>query len=350
MRIALISPSTLPLQTGNSILAERLRAGLSARGHAVTLFNIATDDAATAAAFRPEIIHSLHATKPSAWLKKLFSKHTFPWVITLTGTDYNAEKENESSGGMLEESMDRAAALVVFHDAAYAALQLRFPGYAYKMHVNPQGIELLKHATTREAVREKHGLGRDDIVFLMASGIRPVKNIGYALEAFAEIEKKIPSARLVLAGAELDTHEASRIMKIGERLSRFVYLREQPYDEMRRLMFASDVFLNTSLQEGMSGAVLEAMAEGLPVIATLIPGNRVLVQEGVNGYLVSLEAPQQLIDAAWNLAENRTLRSDMGSFAKKRAAQYTAAQEIDGYERLYKKVLSTKYSVHGCLF
>jgi len=343
MRIALVSPSTLPLQTGNSILAERLKTGLSARSHAVALFNSAMDNAETAAAFRPEIVHSLHAIKPSAWLKKVFSKHDAPWVITLTGTDYNAGQEGASSPRILAISIERAAALIVFHDAAYAALKIKFPKYASKIHINPQGIELINHVTTRSAVRGKHGLASDDIIFLMASGIRPVKNIGYALEAFAEIEKKIPRARLLLTGAELDTREASRIMKTGARLSRFSYLGQLSYDEMRRLMFASDVFLNTSLHEGMSGAVLEAMAESLPVVATLIPGNRALVQEGENGYLVPLDAPQQFIDAACSLAGDKKLRAAMGASGKKRAAQYTVAKELDGYERIYRKVLGAEY-------
>jgi glycosyltransferase involved in cell wall biosynthesis len=342
MRIVLVSPSTLPLQTGNSILAERLKTGLSARGHDVKLFNVTTDNPEGAATLHPDIVHSLHATKPAAWLRQLFSRQAPPWVITLTGTDYNTYGRNGLSEEVLRESLDMAAAIVVFHDAAYAALQVRFPQYASKMHINPQGIDLIMHATTREAVREKHGLTADDIIFLMASGMRPVKNIGYALEAFAEIEKKMPRARLVLAGPELDSNEAARIRTSAERLSRFVYLGQLPHAEIRRLMFASDVFVNTSLHEGMPGAVLEAMAESLPLIATATAGNTQLVEDGVNGLLVGLDAREELVSAAFRLVANPNLRAELGNRGKQKAAQYPVARELDGYEILYKKVLSTQ--------
>jgi glycosyltransferase involved in cell wall biosynthesis len=92
----------------------------------------------------------------------------------------------------------------------------------------------------------------------------------------------------------------------------------------------------------MPGAVLEAMAEGLPLVATATAGNMYLVQDGVNGLMVGLDAREELVSAALRLVANPHLRAELGNRGKQKAAQYPVARELDGYERVYKKALSAE--------
>ncbi len=108
MRIALVSPHTFPFSCGNSLLAERLRQGLVSRGHEVLLCGIDAATVESAASFSPDIVHSLHAIKPARWLEELFSRISVPWVITLTGTDYNSPQEYGAEYGMLERQFTQA--------------------------------------------------------------------------------------------------------------------------------------------------------------------------------------------------------------------------------------------------
>ncbi|MCP4715058.1 MAG: hypothetical protein GY868_08075, partial [Deltaproteobacteria bacterium] len=87
LKIALVSPFTLPSLCGNSILTERIRAGLRLRGLDVRVFNASTDDPQTAIAFAPDLIHSIHTLRPAKWLDRFFSACDAPLCITLTGTD-----------------------------------------------------------------------------------------------------------------------------------------------------------------------------------------------------------------------------------------------------------------------
>lgn len=338
MRIALITPHTVPFSCGNSLLAERMRAGLVSRGHEVLLCGIDSDTVESAVSFRPDIVHSLHAIKPARWLEQLFSRISVPWVITLTGTDYNSPQEYGAEFGMLERQFSGAGAIVVFHEEARAWVAEHFIEAAQKLCVIAQGIDLRGKKVDRTAVRQLYGVNGADILFLMAAGLRPVKNICFALDFFLDVRERCPGARLLLAGPVVDKAEASRIFEKGRSVAGFSYIGELPHESIRDLMAAADIFLNVSLHEGMAGAMLEAMAEGLPVLASDAPGNRALVEPGRTGLLASLASRDSFIDAACRLAGDGVYRRALREGARQAAATFSVLQEIEKYENVYNRI------------
>lgn len=105
-------------------------------------------------------------------------------------------------------------------------------------------------------------------------------------------------------------------------------------------MAASDIFLNTSLDEGMPGAVLEAMAEGLPILASFIEGNRSLVVDGVNGLLFPVNKKEDLTEAAIRLAQDQPLRRRMGEMGRQIVrTRHSVDLELDRYEEVYRRLL-----------
>ena len=342
MRIALVTPSVLPFSCGNSLLAERLRAGLVSRGHEAALFGIHTDPIETAVRFSPDIVHSLHAIKPAVWLKELFSRISVPWVITLTGTDYNSPEDYGAEYAMLERQFARASAVVVFHEEARCRVAEHFSQASRKLSVIAQGIELRGTAGDRAAVRQRYGIAPDDILFFMAAGIRPVKNICFALDVFAAVRDRHPHARLILAGPVIDAVEAARVLEKGSATAGFAYAGEISHEAVRDLMAAADVFLNCSLHEGMPGAVLEAMAERLPVLASDAPGNRSLVRHGITGLLESRASLDRFTDAACLLAADAGLRHALGAAALKSAGDFSVLHEIEKYEKVYNRIVCLK--------
>ncbi len=339
MRIALVTPSILPFSCGNSLLAERLRAGLVSRGHEVALFGIHTDAVDSAVRFSPDIVHSLHAIKPALWLAELFREISVPWLITLTGTDYNSPQDYGAEYGMLAEQFSHARAIVAFHDEARFWVAEHFTQAADRLFVIAQGIDMRQAVVDRSAVRHRYGISRDEILFFMAAGIRPVKNLCFALDVFASVHARYPLARLLLAGPVIDHSEAARVFDKGRTVTGFSYIGEISHEEVRDLMSASDVFLNVSLHEGMPGAVLEAMAEGLPVLASDAPGNRALVQHGITGFLVPLASMKCFIDAAYRLTSVASQRHSMSKAARQSAETFSVLHEIEKYEKLYSRIL-----------
>lgn len=108
-------------------------------------------------------------------------------------------------------------------------------------------------------------------------------------------------------------------------------------DDVPRLLSAMDFFVLGSRREGISNTVLEAMASGLPVIATRTGGNLELVQDGATGALVPVGDPQAMADAIVAYALSRELRLSQGAAARKRATcEYSLAKMLGDYRELYR--------------
>ena len=91
--------------------------------------------------------------------------------------------------------------------------------------------------------------------------------------------------------------------------------------QLRNLYQSADFVVNPSFFEGMPNVVLEAMASGLPVIASDVAGNNEVVSHGETGFLFSLKEPGLLVEYMQILATNNDLRRQMGQVARKRAQE-----------------------------
>jgi colanic acid/amylovoran biosynthesis glycosyltransferase len=115
--------------------------------------------------------------------------------------------------------------------------------------------------------------------------------------------------------------------------------------EVRSRLQQADAFLLPSLSEGISNAVLEAMACGLPVVTTDCGGMREAVTDGVEGLVVPVRAPEAMAAALTRLASDRNLARRMGEAARKRIlSEFTLKQQIDQFIELYQDVLARKRS------
>ena len=337
MKIALVSPYTLPVCRGNSLTVQRLCDGLRSRGHSVSIFNSTTDRPEELAGFTPDVIHALHALRPHPWLMESKIAGSCPRVVTMTGTDYSEGDTSE-----VLHALSDAQALIVFHEEAAECVRTRFPDLAERVNVIPQSVSVSGPAgAVPEEVRRTWNLSDDEFVIFMAAGVRPVKNIGYALKVFELFRQKYSRARLLLAGPELDAQESCRVRAQAEQIEGFSYCGELSHEQVLKLMQATDVFLNTSLHEGMPGAVMEAMSAGCAVIATDVPGNRALIANMRTGVLVPLHAPQVLCDAIAMLAARADLRYRLGEQARdEMQSRYGCEAELQAYEELYKKSIA----------
>jgi glycosyltransferase involved in cell wall biosynthesis len=107
------------------------------------------------------------------------------------------------------------------------------------------------------------------------------------------------------------------------------------------LLARADVFVLPSLREGLPGSVMEAMATGLPVVATDVPGTRELVVDGVTGYLVAPKDPTALADRLQQLLDDESTRRAMGREGRRRVLTvFSMSQMIERHEELYEALAS----------
>jgi len=185
----------------------------------------------------------------------------------------------------------------------------------------------------------------DDSTFIIGTAGRldPVKDPLNLVRGFAALVSDDAAlrarARLVYIGdgslrAELET-EAGRL---GVREACWF---AGSRDDVAQLLRALDLFVLPSLNEGISNTILEAMASGLPVVATRVGGNAELVEEGVTGSLCAPAAPEALANAMRPYFADPALGSRQGSAARARVMQrFSIDRMVQQYTDIYSQVFS----------
>ena len=118
------------------------------------------------------------------------------------------------------------------------------------------------------------------------------------------------------------------------------YVGTVPYDQLEKAYQYADIFVLTSLSEGMPSVILEAMGCGLPVIASDVGGNNELVEEGANGYLIVGDDIDKLAQDLARLINDGSLRQTMGQESRRRALKYDWRHIMGQYNRLYARALA----------
>lgn len=136
----------------------------------------------------------------------------------------------------------------------------------------------------RIVVRDKLGLTSSHRIVIMVARMVSQKNHPLVLEIAPEILRECPNARFIFVGGGPDEEMLKARAREAGIADKCLFLGRR--DDVPRLLGASDVAILPSYKEGFSNAVLEAMACGLPVIASDVGGNNEIIDPGTNGYLL----------------------------------------------------------------
>jgi glycosyltransferase involved in cell wall biosynthesis len=200
-----------------------------------------------------------------------------------------------------------------------------------KITVIPNGLEIEKYDIQIDVVKKKDELmiPQEKIIIGCVAKLRQQKGHKYLISAFVEVLKNNPDALLLLVGdGEERLNIENQINSLG--INNNVKLLGNRTD-IAELLQIIDIFVLPSLFEGMSNAIMEAMAAGKPIIATNIPENRELIESEKNGILVPTKNFKEfafeinrLIDDIQkcnelsNSAKNKILfKYDIGAISKK---------------------------------
>ena len=203
------------------------------------------------------------------------------------------------------------------------------------------GIDLPPSAAVdRNAVRARLGIDAATRVVVAVGHIRRIKGYDVLLRAAADVCKVVPETVFLVAG---DTHEpdhAADLQMLAGNLGlggRVRFLG--PVDDIRSLLRASDVYCLPSRSEGLSNALLEAMACELPCVATRVGGNPEVVVEGKTGYLVESEDAASLAAALLRTLQHLPAARHMGAEGRRIVEENFTTRAmmtklVDSYERL----------------
>jgi glycosyltransferase involved in cell wall biosynthesis len=171
-------------------------------------------------------------------------------------------------------------------------------------------------------------------VAVVVANLRPYKGYDVLLDALPRVERPI-NVRCCGAGRGRDTFQA-QVADLG--LSRRLILVEPPADVASEVLSAQFA-IHPSRTEGLSNAILEELAAGLPVIACAVGGNTTLIEHGVNGLLVPPGDAHALATAIDSLAGDPALRRRMSTAARQTAERYSWPACVAAHQALYRKLL-----------
>jgi glycosyltransferase involved in cell wall biosynthesis len=212
---------------------------------------------------------------------------------------------------------------------------------AARVGVIYNGVDLSPFAgppPDREAVRREMGVNADDFVLIQVARLDHLKDHATGVRAFAQVVARRPEARLVLVGEgpELGAIRAVLREQGQEGRVRLLGLRR----DVARLLSGADLSLLTSISEGIPLTVIEAMGAGLPVVSTRVGGLPEVVEDGRTGLLAPAGDPGALAQQIVRLAEDPSLRAEMGNLGRERAlALFSEPLMHARYEQLYREML-----------
>lgn len=329
MNIFALSPFPLETVSGNVVTLKRIRAELARRGHEMVIYPV--NSTTTEQELREiissssvDLLHFYHAYKTGRFLPFF---PDIPSVVTLAGTDVAHDLGNADRRPAIKAAMDGARSVTTYTPSHSVRIRTLFPEVTSKIVVLPKGVTV---------GTQPFDPGIESFLFFHPGGIRPVKNNLFAVESVSSLRSE---AHLLVAGPVLDEKYGAEFQ---ERVTSFprVHHRERiPHEAMGSAYARADVVLNTSLSEGISNALIEAMVSGRPILAADIPGNRDMIESGKTGILYHSAEDFQV--QAKRLEEEDSLRNDLGDAARVYALKtFSTEREVDALLAAYQSALS----------
>jgi glycosyltransferase involved in cell wall biosynthesis len=210
-----------------------------------------------------------------------------------------------------------------------------------KIEVIPDGVEIpaaLPDAAERSRARQEMGLSPKAFVIGHAGAFTREKGQDILLEAFVQLLRATPEARLMLVGEGplRQSGEVTELVRLAGGRAQII----EPIEDLTPFFAALDLYAMPSRAEGLGSSALLAMAHGLPVIASRVGGLVEVVAEGETGWLVPPESPAALADALVAAASNRDLLKQFGAAARERVQEFSGDTMSSRTEALYRRLVS----------
>jgi len=304
-----------------------------------------------------DILHA-HITYPFGYLAAKYKKKhpTVPLILTPHGNDIHTIPElghglrlNPELNLKIEHAITTCDAVTAISESMASSI-LDAGADVSKIHNIPNGVDIdrFQKINNYPDIRQWLNLPENEKIILSVGNYHPRKGLQVLIKAMPEILSKVKNTRLILIGRGTD------ILKplINElKLESHVTLTgsipfptldsDSSKDHLAGVYNICDIYISAGIDEGSEGlslAMLEAMAASTSIIATNISGNRELVSEKKNGILVQPNSEKALSEKIIALLLDNELREEMSVFSRKKCDKYSWFSIAKQYILMYEKI------------
>ncbi len=280
------------------------------------------------AAFEPDVVHVHEPLTPSTSMLAVRAARG-PVVATFHAY-LGRSRLMEAAAPVLRTIQRRVDAAIAVSEAAAAFLRRAVPA---EVEIIPNGLDVERFANPGPPAAD---LPPGPIV-LWVSRLDPQKGFPVMVRAFHRLALSNPEVSLVVAGAGRDRDAAALLPP--ELRRRVVMLGVVEHDRLPAYHAGASVFASAAVgQESFGYVLVEAMAAGVPVVATDIPGFREVVRDGVDGLLVPPNDPDALAASIARVLEDAELAARLASAGRERAASFSWDVVAPRIEAVYERV------------
>lgn len=269
---------------------------------------------------------------PTGWLPYRRSRK-LPYIISLRGSDVPGEharlKLDYKILAPAFKAIWKKASILVANSEGLKNRALKFMPSA-KIDVIPNGVDTECFSPAQTDQKSQN------IKLITVGRLSVTKRVEILIDAIDVLKKQGCKVSLKIVGGGQLLQKLKQIVT-EKNLDSIIELTGRiDTEEMPQIYRQNDIFISASKLEGMSNAMLEAMASGLPIIAARCEGTEELIAE--NGLVIENAAAEEFAKAIKRLIDDRQLRSQMSIAAKKQAEKFTWGRIAEQYLKIYERV------------
>lgn len=206
--------------------------------------------------------------------------------------------------------------------------------------VIPNGIDLSMFKTVKKpgALRDRLGLGPDVLIMLTVGRMDPEKRLEFIVDAFNILSEQVPNAHLVFAGDGSSRKSVEEKANASPAKDRIHFLGMVNRAELPDIFHDATVFLSASTTEVHPISVIEAIASGLPMVAVQDEAFEGMLEDGANGYMVSLDV-QKYADTLVELLPDRERLKRFSEKSVELSEKYSIETQVRALEKLYMEAI-----------
>ena len=313
----MITPARAHSRHGNRVTALRWQSILRELGHRVTL----------AQSYKGEpydLLIALHARRSYPSIHRFHREHPrSPLLVALTGTDLYHDLPHSHHA---QESLRLATRLIVLQPKALQELR---PELRRKARVIYQSVAMQAAASGGGPLPKR---ARSTFAVCVAGHLRAVKDPFRAALA-ARLLPQDSRVRILHLGGAMTQAYAARARAEMKVNPRYRWVGEKPRAHVFRQLRRSQLFVLSSRMEGGANALSEAIAAGIPILASRIPGNVGILGEIYPGYF-KVGDSRGLADLLWRVETDSTFRAELKNQCRKLASLFTPGREKAAWANL----------------